>query len=893
MICKKISQVMLAICFTWVVSLLFFPVNLRAARAPIIFEPQRIKNTSFLWSKTTIPISFESNMDLGDCELWVVPELQPYVNLSQYDFTIQKDQKYKFNLNIDIQNGAPTGIYDGTIHVRNNNKTIVRTLKVELNILGIEEFKEKLVLYSDNDDLNDLDGDGLLNNFELHAMNLQTFPDLADSDGDGVLDGQEDNDLDGLTNFEEQLNGTNPLRDDSDNDGLTDYTEINELLTNPLLKDSDNDKLEDIDELLLGTDPANPDSNNNGILDGDEIYTTTTKSEDSSIEIEITGQGSIAKQVNISHVESHGLFALDDGTVLPPILPIEITSEKSFDHAIIKFFLTPEILISYDVNNLKIVHFDETLNTFVPLANQGVNLAENYIWAETTHFSIFAVIDETILNALFNEPFNGNTRGNGEFIDIVFCLDSSGSMSWYDPSGIRKSASKTLIDALSADDQVAVVDFDNSVRTWQILTTDKAAAKRGIDKVNSSGGTNIGAGVARSIQEILTRGLYGNKLIILLTDGQGSYNSTYTQQAANNDIVIHTIGLGSGVNRSLLAEIASGTGGNYYQVSNASQLTEVFDDIKEQTQDSDGDGLPDFAEINGMRTGIGFPIFTDPYFEDSDGDGLTDGEEMGAVLNNAFFGGDYYLMISNPNLADSDNDQVNDYDEVKGLHTYPNDDNYPIDYSHKNGTNPMKKDSDGDNLSDYYDRYPNQWDWYGSFRKGDIIVVGHNEAYMSSHNWDWEARLAMEPWSHAVMYMGNERTIDAHPENRTDDPPDHHIGTSWRSIHSFLHNSGYDSIAFLKVKDEDDETAGRAGDEAKTFLGSDFEYPGLGEFESSFGSDDELYCAELIQKSWKSEGVDLRRAHLSLFPFVRPKDIYNDWATGVLNELEVMPHQRP
>ena len=55
----------------------------------------------------------------------------------------------------------------------------------------------------------DTDGDGLFDVEELDI--LGTDPNLADTDGDGIEDGLEDADGDMVSNFDELLNGTNPL----------------------------------------------------------------------------------------------------------------------------------------------------------------------------------------------------------------------------------------------------------------------------------------------------------------------------------------------------------------------------------------------------------------------------------------------------------------------------------------------------------------------------------------------------------------------------------------------------------------------------------------------------------------------------------------------------------
>jgi len=79
---------------------------------------------------------------------------------------------------------------------------------------------------------------------------------------------EDDTDNDGLTNWNELLNGLNPSLADSDNDTLNDGDEINLYDTNPAKSDTDNDYLPDNVELSLGKDPLVADENNNQIVDG-------------------------------------------------------------------------------------------------------------------------------------------------------------------------------------------------------------------------------------------------------------------------------------------------------------------------------------------------------------------------------------------------------------------------------------------------------------------------------------------------------------------------------------------------------------------------------------------------------------------------------------------------
>ena len=74
------------------------------------------------------------------------------------------------------------------------------------------------------DGLEDRDGDGLTNSFEV--LRSLTNPLLRDSDGNGIPDDLEDPDGDGLNNLREQAAGTDPLVADTDGDGWNDEAEV-------------------------------------------------------------------------------------------------------------------------------------------------------------------------------------------------------------------------------------------------------------------------------------------------------------------------------------------------------------------------------------------------------------------------------------------------------------------------------------------------------------------------------------------------------------------------------------------------------------------------------------------------------------------------------------------
>lgn len=110
---------------------------------------------------------------------------------------------------------------------------------------------------------NDLDGDGLTNEFEEE---IGTDPMNKDTDGDGLEDGDEVNDY-----------KTDPLNKDSDGDTLTDYEEVKTYTTNPNNKDTDGDSLMDNEEVkTYSTDPKVKDTDGDKLEDGAEVKTHKT-----------------------------------------------------------------------------------------------------------------------------------------------------------------------------------------------------------------------------------------------------------------------------------------------------------------------------------------------------------------------------------------------------------------------------------------------------------------------------------------------------------------------------------------------------------------------------------------------------------------------------------------
>jgi hypothetical protein len=510
----------------------------------------------------------------------------------------------------------------------------------------------------------DTDGDGLLDGFETVGTRTNFL--LTDTDNNGTPDGKEDSDQDGLDNFTEKELNTNPRNEDTDSDQVVDGDEV-EKGTDPKNSDTDGDGLEDGFEPTVGLNPLKADTDGNGVLDGEEqVEATTTVEEPTgpitpSVTIEST-----AKEAGTTTITSMDGEIAALGENLPGYLgaPFEFETDVNFQNAKMTF--------AYD-ESLKgesfkpaIYYFNEETQMLEKVANQTIDEANGTVTANVSHFSIYILLNEMTWEEAWEKemktPIMGEDgEGNTQYIDVVFSIDSSGSMEWNDPQELRKEAAKSFVDKLREHDQAAVVDFDDWARTLVSLTTDHAQVKYQIDTIDDWGGTNLYAGLSRAVDEVSRGSADHNRFVIFLTDGDGYWHESALDAAKANNVTVYTIGLGPSLNENLLKRIATETGGRYFHASNASELQDIHDDVADETvtaKDTDGDGLADVTEKWGYRTETGEWIsnlnFENP---DTDGDGIKDGAEAGQLIPGS---NPYYFTNSNPTKKDTDDDGIHD-----------------------------------------------------------------------------------------------------------------------------------------------------------------------------------------------------------------------------------------
>jgi len=188
---------------------------------------------------------------------------------------------------------------------------------------------------------------------------------------------------------------------------------------------------------------------------------------------------------------------------------------------------------------------------------------------------------------LNHEPIIVEEEPEFSNVDVALIIDSSGSMTSTDPTNLRKEAAKLFIDLVDDEDKIAIVDFDENVRVWQSLigiAGNKAALKTAVDRIDSSGSTNIGGGLRYGYNELngAQADTTHNKAAILLTDGQHNTGTAPLSVVPDYEAKgwpIYSIALSSDADKQLLNQISDETDGQFYDAPESKALQDIYNKI--------------------------------------------------------------------------------------------------------------------------------------------------------------------------------------------------------------------------------------------------------------------------------------------------------------------------
>ena len=352
--------------------------------------------------------------------------------------------------------------------------------------------------------------------------------------------------------------------------------------------------------------------------------------------------------------------------------------EGVFDTATITFSFNSELL---KLDNFKpcIYYYNEDTQLLEELPDQTIK--DNTVSVNTTHFSKYILLNKYSYDEVWKEDIRKPSE-NYNNMDIVFVVDISFSMSYNDPEYIRKTVTNGFVNNLRNGDRAALVTFRKNAEIKQELTDNKNDIVNAVNILHNDDGYNDFSGTNGSLGLYTAYKLFDDKVntdkvIIFLTDGEDTeitydYNNIISQ-AADNNICIYTIGLGSSIDENLLKMIASKTHGKYYKSDVATDLITDFDAIfNEYTDyytDSNNDGISDYFTAlmcsgvlvtgTGKKLFQGIPMSEIQKNSDYDNDGIKNGDEVKVIFDSKHKKV-YLKVISSPVENDTDKDGVKD-----------------------------------------------------------------------------------------------------------------------------------------------------------------------------------------------------------------------------------------
>ena len=614
---------------------------------------------------------------------------------------------------------------------------------------GLPDIYENMI----GTDLNnpDTDGDGLTDYQEVYITG--TDPTKYDSVTDGVSDADADPDEDGLTNAQEIELGTDPQNDDTDGDGLKGGEEVNDYHTDPLNPDTDKDGVNDGDEIVLGLDPLKPDTDDNGVLDCDEYFEQTVDQSrfDSDLFednlavpslLTVSAKGNVNSNIDISEYTGHlkGEERVYVGKVIE-ITKSEINSgnlsftlsadytEKNYELA---GELTNGLLICYNdgenTTPLATTYDEETRTLSADISAEGIYFVLDVIsWLESLGLDIPSEtsveaqpsIQTFAARAVSDAAASIATVQIKGQVDIVFVIDTTGSMSGY-INNVKNNITAFVneIESAGITPSFALVDYrditcdgENSTNTkknpdgdnW-FKNADDFKAEIAKLTVDGGGDTPETAIDALEMARQLNLRTSSQKFFVLVTDAGYKIDNNYGIKSmsemidllVDDDINVSVVSNSS--YQSTYKSLYESTGGIFANVGGnfKDELLSIADMINEETNSGC------WVALNGLIPQI-VKLDERPVWNgtaDTDKDSLLDREELKSVWPTKYIDVSPFLYLL-------------------GL---PWDYEYPSVPAYDYYSNPTKEDTDKDGIYDEVDNEPRVKGYYDE--EVEDIVIG-------------------------------------------------------------------------------------------------------------------------------------------------------------------------
>ena len=171
--------------------------------------------------------------------------------------------------------------------------------------------------------------------------------------------------------------------------------------------------------------------------------------------------------------------------------------------------------------------------------------------------------------------------------NLVFLVDTSGSMNSADRLPLARQSLKLLVEQLQPTDNVALVTYAGSTSLVLPATSAENKGKiiAAIDRLSSGGSTAMGAGLDMAYEQAM-KGLKPGAIarVIVCTDGDANVGTTspkgmlgIIEERAKAGVTLSTIGFGMGNYRDdMMEQLADKGNGNNYYIDSPAAAKKVF-----------------------------------------------------------------------------------------------------------------------------------------------------------------------------------------------------------------------------------------------------------------------------------------------------------------------------
>ncbi|EPU4586150.1 vWA domain-containing protein [Escherichia coli] len=178
--------------------------------------------------------------------------------------------------------------------------------------------------------------------------------------------------------------------------------------------------------------------------------------------------------------------------------------------------------------------------------------------------------------------------------NLVFLIDTSGSMISDERLPLIQSSLKLLVKELREQDNIAIVTYagDSRIALPSISGSHKAEINAAIDSLDAEGSTNGGAGLELAYQQAAKGFIKGGiNRILLATDGDFNVGiddpksiESMVKKQRESGVTLSTFGVGnSNYNEAMMVRIADVGNGNYSYIDTLSEAQKVLNNEMRQT----------------------------------------------------------------------------------------------------------------------------------------------------------------------------------------------------------------------------------------------------------------------------------------------------------------------